>query len=641
MMKNKGKRLVVLLIAACMILSMFSGMTVSAATDAEIYATTNTIKKVDEKYYYVDASGKTDKKTGWKKVAGKYTYYVGSKGNVTVKITKGKYYKWSDGQFKKQPVKKNSTKAIKGKAFYVNKNGNIEKKTGWKKVAGKYAYYVNSNGAVSHKITKGKYYKWSNGQFKKQPVRKNSTKTIQGKAFYVNKNGNIEKKTGWKKVAGKYTYYVGSKGNVTVKITGGKYYKWSNGKFKQQSLEKYNGKIITIGKKAFYVSENKIVRKTGWNRVSDPESFSITSPRGYYVGTKGSVLYKETAKGTYEITSVGKVSDKLMKNGWNGSVFVKNGKVQIKTTVTVGGYINVFDEDGKRVTLKNSGNNIIRSDTNEPVTTKGAYKVGSGSNKTTYYVTNNGNIKKNGTVTVNGVKYTVDASGKCTKVTKNGSGNSDGSGTNGNQEQQSHVCKWKLVMNSSLSPVKTNYKEHAAVTKTVNKKIRDAYDETVYSEHEWFCCNGCSKDGLKDQDCSYETYEELEEHQASTAIYDENGKLKYKHGGWHTATVIVDTIHHDAVYADVKEVVEKEWSECDYTYKCTVCGDTMTEHVVWGDTENSSACAYIPNKSGDMLYADGSGVCQVVTKNTPYGTIGIDLAEPAYLTLLKDHGFIK
>jgi hypothetical protein len=572
MMKNKGKRLVVLLIAACMILSMFSGMTVSAATDAEIYATTNTIKKVDGKYYYVNASGKTDKKTGWKKVAGKYTYYVGSKGNVTVKITKGKYYKWSDGQFKKQPVKKNSTKAIKGKAFYVNKNGNIEKKTGWKKIAGKYAYYVNSNGVVS------------------------------------------------------------------LKITGGNYQKWSNGQFKKQSLEKYNGKIITIGKKAFYVSEDKIVRKTGWKRVSGAKLSSITNPRGYYVGTKGSVLYKETAKGTYEITSVGKVSDKLMKNGWNGSVFVKNGKVQIKTTVTVGGYINVFNKDGKRVTLKKSGNKIVRSDTNEPVTTKGAYKVGSGSNKQTYYVTNNGNIKKNGTVTVNGVKYTVDASGKCTKVTENGSGNSDGSGndgeqnsgTNGNQDQQSHVCKWKLVMNSSLSPVKTNYKEHAAVTKTVNKKIRDAYDEKVYSEHEWFCCNTCSRKGLKDQDCSYETYEELEEHQK-----------KVNHGGWHTATVIVDTIHHDAVYADVKEVVEKEWSECDYTYKCTVCGDTMTEHVVWGDTENSSACAYIPNKSGDMLYADGSGVCQVVTKNTPYGTIGIDLAEPAYLTLLKDHGFIK
>lgn len=573
MMKNKGKRLVVLLIAACMILSMFSGMTVSAATDAEIYATTNTIKKVDEKYYYVDASGKTDKKTGWKKVAGKYTYYVGSKGNVTVKITKGKYYKWSDGQFKKQPVKKNSTKAIKGKAFYVNKNGNIEKKTGWKKIAGKYAYYVNSNGVVS------------------------------------------------------------------LKITGGNYQKWSNGQFKKQSLEKYNGKIITIGKKAFYVSENKIVRKTGWNRVSDPESFSITSPRGYYVGTKGSVLYKETAKGTYEITSVGKVSDKLMKNGWNGSVFVKNGKVQIKTTVTVGGYINVFDEDGKRVTLKKSGNNIVRSDTNGPVTTKGAYKVGSGSNKTTYYVTNNGNIKKNGTVTVNGVKYMVDASGKCTKVTENGSDNSDesgndgeqNSGTNGNQDQQSHVCKWLVVLDKNQNPVQSNYKKHDAVMGTENQLIRDAWDEPIYAARKWLVCNTCSGElGIDDQDCAYENTAELDKHQ--DAVH---------HGGNHLVKKIIDYKHHDAEYADVPVIKKRAYEECDYTYKCTVCGDTMTEHVVWGDTENSSACAYIPNKSGDMLYADGSGVCQVVTKNTPYGTIGIDLAEPAYLTLLKDHGFIK
>lgn len=523
MMKNKGKRLVVLLIAACMILSMFSGMTVSAATDAEIYATTNTIKKVDGKYYYVNASGKTDKKTGWKKVAGKYTYYVGPKGNVTVKITKGKYYKWSNGQFKKQPVKKNSTKTIKGKAFYVNKNGNIEKKTGWKKIAGKYAYYVNSNGVVS------------------------------------------------------------------LKITGGNYQKWSNGQFKKQSLEKYNGKIITIGKKAFYVSEDKIVRKTGWKRVSGANLSSIMNPRGYYVGTKGSVLYKETAKGTCKITSAGEVSDKLMKNGWNGSVFVKNGKVQIKTNVTVGGYINVFDKDGKRVTLKKSGNNIVRSDTNEPVTTKGAYKVGSGSNKTTYYVTNNGNIKKNGTVTVNGVKYTVDASGKCTKVTENGSDNSDGSGndgeqnsgTNGNQDQQSHVCKWKLVMNSSLSPVKTNYKEHAAVTKTVNKKIRDAYDEPVYGER--VICRMCKKQFL--------TYEDWGVHSDET-----------NHGNCSLEDVIVDTIHHDAVYADVKEVVEKEWSEWDQTYKCTVCGDIMTEHVV----NKNGELIYTPKKSGVLVDINGN-----------------------------------
>lgn len=281
-----------------------------------------------------------------------------------------------------------------------------------------------------------------------------------------------------------------------------------------------------------------------------------------------------------------------MKNGWNGSVFVKNGKVQIKTTVTVGGYINVFNKDGKRVTLKKSGNKIVRSDTNEPVTTKGAYKVGSGSNKQTYYVTNNGNIKKNGTVTVNGVKYTVDASGKCTKVTENGSDNSDGSGndgeqnsgTNGNQEQQSHVCKWKVVMNSSLSPVKTNYKEHAAVTKIVNKKIRDAYDEPIYSEEPWYVCNSCSRRGIDDQECAYETYEELLEHHKAN-----------NHGGNHLIKKLLRYEHHDAVYADVEEVVEKEWSEWDQTYKCTECGDIMTEHVV--------------NKNGELIYTPKKVEC--------------------------------
>lgn len=44
------------------------------------------------------------------------------------------------------------------------------------------------------------------------------------------------------------------------------------------------------------MSEDKIVRKTGWKRVSGAKLSSITNPRGYYVGTKGSVLYKETAK---------------------------------------------------------------------------------------------------------------------------------------------------------------------------------------------------------------------------------------------------------------------------------------------------------------------------------------------------------
>ncbi len=491
MMKNKGKRLVVLLIAACMILSMFSGMTVSAATDAEIYATTNTIKKVDEKYYYVDASGKMDKKTGWKKVAGKYTYYVGSKGNVTVKITKGKYYKWSDGQFKKQPVKKNSTKTIKGKAFYVNKNGNIEKKTGWKKVAGEYTYYV---------------------------------------------------------------------------------------------------------------------------------------------GTKGSVLYKETAKGTCKITSAGEVSDKLMKNGWNGSVFVKNGKVQIKTTVTVGGYINVFDEDGKRVTLKKSGNNIVRSDTNEPVTTKGAYKVGTGDNKTIYYCNNtSGKIKTSGTVTINGKIYTIGNNGKVNVQNpgNGGQGNDDSGKDNSGSKQ--HVCKWLVVLDKKQNPVQSNYKKHDAVMGTENQLIRDAWDEPIYAARKWLVCNTCSGElGIDDQDCAYENTAELDKHQ--DAVH---------HGGNHLVKKIIDYKHHNAVYADVPVTKERAYEEWDETYKCTVCGDTMTVHVVCGDTEQrSGTCAYIPNKSGDLVWDDGT-LRRTVKAGVPYGVYVDDSYDTAYLTLLKDHGIVK
>lgn len=568
MMKNKGKRLVVLLIAACMILSMFSGMTVSAATDAEIYATTNTIKKVDGKYYYVNASGKTDKKTGWKKVAGKYTYYVGSKGNVTVKITKGKYYKWSDGQFKKQPVKKNSTKTIKGKAFYVNKNGNIEKKTGWKKIAGKYAYYVNSNGVVS------------------------------------------------------------------LKITGGNYQKWSNGQFKKQSLEKYNGKIITIGKKAFYVSEDKIVRKTGWKRVSGAKLSSITNPRGYYVGTKGSVLYYESEKGAYKINDKGEVPKRPMKSGWNDTVFVKSGKVQINKTVEIGGYQNVFDKNGKRVVLKVEDGKIVRSDTGKPVGA-GNYKVGIGNTKTTYVVGNSGQIKTSGTVTINGKTYTIGSDGKVqeqnpSKDDPGNDGNKKDDSGNGNSDSKQHVCKWLVVLDKNQDPVKTNYKKHDAVMGTENQMVKPAYDETVYAEHLWFACNSCSRRGIDDQDCSYETYEELLAHHKAVS-----------HGGNHQVRKIIDTIHHDAEYADVPVIKKRAYEEWDETYKCTVCGDTMTVHVVCGDIEGSSGeVARIPSKSGDLVWDDGT-LRRTVKAGVPYGVYVNNDSDTNYLILLKDHGFIK
>ena len=574
----KGKKLIVLLMAVCMMISMSFGMVAEAATtaastqeQAELMAgKAYTIKKGKSgKWFYQNSKGKTDKKQGWKKdKSGKYAYYVGSKEYVTAKVTGGKYYKWSNNRWKKQPLKKNSTKKICGKVFYVNKNGKISRTTGWKKVSGKYAYYVNGNGAVS------------------------------------------------------------------VKITGGVYQKWSDNHWKKQKLDNYVDGIITIQKKAFFVgSDGKIIRKCGWNKF-DLGYSAGTSPRGY-TGTEGSVLYYESEKGAYKINAEGEVPKRPMKNGWNGSVFVKSGKVQINKTVEISGYTNVFDKNGKRVVLKEKNNEIIRSDNGKAVGA-GNYKVGTGNMKTTYVVGNSGKIKTSGIVTINGKTYTIGSNGKAQEQKPNnddpdkddqqgGSGNdnkNDDSG-NGNSDGKQHVCKWLVVLDKNQDPVKTNYKKHDAVMGTENQMVKPAYDEPIYAARKWLVCNTCSGElGIDDQDCAYENTAELDKHQ--DAVH---------HGGNHLVKKIIDYKHHDAEYADVPVVKERAYEEWDETYKCTVCGDTMTVHSVIGDIEqHSCAWAEIPDKSGEIVTTQGT-TWRIVTKNVPYGY--------DYLTLLKDHGFIK
>ena len=58
----------------------------------------------------------------------------------------------------------------------------------------------------------------------------------------------------------------------------------------------------------------------------------------------------------------------------------------------------------------------------------------------------------------------------------------------------------------------------------------------------------------------------------------------------------------DEEIKDIKEVVEKEWSEWDQTYKCTECGDIMTEHVV----NKNGELIYTPNKSGVLVDINGN-----------------------------------
>lgn len=281
--------------------------------------------------------------------------------------------------------------------------------------------------------------------------------------------------------------------------------------------------------------------------------------------------------------------------------------------------------------------NIVRSDNGKAVGA-GNYKIGSGNTKTTYVVDNSGQIKTSGTVKINGKTYTIGSDGKVDvqKPSNGGSGDqqddkkNDDSG-NGNSDSKQHVCKWLVVLDKNQNPVQSNYKKHDAVMGTENQLIRDAWDEPIYAARKWLVCNTCSGElGIDDQDCAYENTAELDKHQ--DAVH---------HGGNHLVKKIIDYKHHDAEYADVPVIKKRAYEEWDETYKCTVCGDTMTVHVVCGDIEGSSGeVARIPSKSGDLVWDDGT-LRRTVKAGVPYGVYVNNDSDTNYLILLKDHGFIK
>ena len=186
---------------------------------AELSAATCTITKNDNKYYYKNASGKTDKKTGWKKNQnGQYVYYVGSNGYVTEKISGGYWYHFSGKKFVKKSLSsyKNKTKTIGKKIFFVNSKGKIVLKSGWKKLSGVYTYYVSGTGTASVKLTGKKYYKVSGGAFKAQSLvkYKNDRVKIHGKYFYVDKNGSMIKTAKTVK-SGNYKFTIKADGTCT------------------------------------------------------------------------------------------------------------------------------------------------------------------------------------------------------------------------------------------------------------------------------------------------------------------------------------------------------------------------------------------------------------------------------------------
>ena len=441
------KKLLSLLITFTLIFTM-SGVVYAAADDtatisayektdkkvAELSAATCTIKKNDNKYYYKNASGKTDKKTGWKKNQnGQYVYYVGSKGYVTEKISGGYWYHFSGKKFVKKSL-----------SSYKNK-----------------------------------------------------TKTIGKKIFFVNSKGKIVLKSGWKKVSGVYTYYVSGTGTASVKLTGKKYYKVSGGAFKAQSLVKYKNDRVKIHGKYFYVDKN------------------------------GSMI--KTAK-----------------------------------TVKSGNY-----------------------------------------------------------------KFTIKADGTCTKTkieTKapdnSNSGKSDENNTGKTETTiPAHTHQWSPLAEDHTMLKNTNYVKHDAVVEDVYKEITPEHKEEIYTTTSVYVCLTCvwkkkPKEGEPwvdlDGDGKWTAPVEGREYFKYFYYSDINGLMEHRnnypsHGQSTVTHVHLGTTIIPAEYGYVPTTITPEWSEWDEHRRCTVCGEEMTEHAVRVGFKTT----YTPDKSGDLVNIYGKKYASV------------------------------
>lgn len=452
------KELLSLLITFTLIFTM-SGVVYAAADDtatisayektdkkvAELSAATCTIKKNDNKYYYKNASGKTDKKTGWKKNQnGKYVYYVGSKGYVTEKISGGYWYHFSGKKFVKKSL-----------SSYKNK-----------------------------------------------------IKTIGKKIFFVNSKGKIVLKSGWKKVSGVYTYYVSGTGTASVKLTGKKYYKVSRGSWKAQSLAKYKNDRVKIHGKYFYVDKN------------------------------GSMI--KTAK-----------------------------------TVKSGNY-----------------------------------------------------------------KFTIKADGTCTKTkieTKtpdnSNSGKSDNTGKNNNGKTDdtipAHTHQWSPLAEDHTMLKDTNYVKHDAVVENVYKEVTPEQKKEIYTTTSVYVCLTCvwekePKEGEPwvdlDGDGKWTAQVEGREYFKYFYYSDINGLMDHRnnypsHGQSTVTPVHLGTTIIPAEYGYVPTTITPEWSECDMNVRCTICNEMMKIHVVRTYDPYSVKCT--PEKSGDLLNIYGQKY-KTVTAGVPY-----------------------
>lgn len=125
----------------------------------------------------------------------------------------------------------------------------------------------------------------------------------------------------------------------------------------------------------------------------------------------------------------------------------------------------------------------------------------------------------------------------------------ESSGTTESTTTEEHsACqhKWSLVDETI---------HHDAVYETQTVCVQAAYDENVYVWHSF--CNGCGVDL---------TAMFPDGHYTPHTVYCQGGST------YHAAPILVDTIHHEAVYETKEVCVMQAWDEILTHTVCSICG---------------------------------------------------------------------
>ena len=397
---------------------------------------TNRWIKVDGKYYYMDANGKT-KKNAWQGA-----YYLGKDGvMLTNAFTPDGYYVGSDGVYVR-----NQKVTVDGKVYYLNADGKVAKNQ-WSG-----DYYLDGNGNVVKNKWIGNYWCGEDGKYVK-------SSWVDNNKYYVGSNGVY--------VTNQWVgdYYLNGAGLVTKNAWVGSYWCGEDGKYVKSSWvdnNKYyvgaNGIYVTnqwVGD--YYLNGAGLVTKNAWvgdywcgkdgkyvkntwagNYWCGADGRYVRSSwvdnGKYYVGSNGVYVTNQWV-GDYYLNGAGLVTKnawvgnywcgedgKYVKSSWvdNGKYYVGSNGIYV-TNQWIGDYY--LNGSGVKVTNTWEGNYWCGSD--------GKYVKSSWVDNNRYYVNENGvyvagawqqdskgwkyhagsEYAKDITLNINGTSYTFDSNG--------------------------------------------------------------------------------------------------------------------------------------------------------------------------------------------------------------------------------------